>query len=113
MRPSIDGRVDRGGSSGERRIFGILCIALDAFTVSRAVSASSGVPVLFNSIVINNHAGTCGNAPPRWLHEAASREDKDAIRRVNARAYLKLADDSNLLGVDPEGWKCDKISYSG
>jgi NTE family protein len=73
-------------------MFHLLCIDLNAFPVSRAVAASSAVPVLFNPIVIKNHAGICGDEPPQWLHEAAAREEKDTIRRVNARAYLKLAD---------------------
>ena len=72
-------------------LFNMLCIDLDAFPVSRAVAASSGVPVLFNPIIIQNHAGTCGFEPPQWLLDAAEQET-ETIRHVNARAILTLAD---------------------
>ena len=43
-----------------QNIFDLLCSDLSTFPVSRAVAASSAVPVLFSSITINNRAGTCG-----------------------------------------------------
>jgi len=43
-----------------QNIFDLLCSDLSAFPVSRAVAASSAVPVLFSSITIDNHAGSCG-----------------------------------------------------
>lgn len=72
-------------------MFNLLCTDLDSFPVSRAVAASSGVPVLFNPIVLKNHAGTCGYEPPRWIL-AAAQDEKDTIRQVNAKAILTLAD---------------------
>lgn len=37
--------------------FDLLCSNLDSFPVARAVTASSAVPVLFNPVVLKNHAG--------------------------------------------------------
>jgi len=42
-------------------IFDLLCSDLSTFPVSRAVAASSAVPILFSSITINNRAGSCGH----------------------------------------------------
>ena len=72
-------------------MFDILCVDLDSFPVSRAVAASSAVPVLFSPILLKNHAGSCGFEPPPWLLEAA-KEEKSTLRRVNAKALLNFAD---------------------
>jgi len=72
-------------------MFNLLCTDLDAFPVSRAVAASSAVPLLFNPIILNNYAGICGFEPPRWLHAAAHAEE-DTLRRVDAKAILALTD---------------------
>ena len=73
------------------RLFGMLCTDLDAFPVSRAVAASSAVPVLFNPIILKNYAGTCGFETPPWL-EAAAHQDKDTIARDTAKKFLMLDD---------------------
>jgi NTE family protein len=72
-------------------LFQLICTDLDTFPVSRAVTASSAVPVLFNPIILKNYAGTCGFEPPPWA-QAAARQDKDTFARDLARAYLLLGD---------------------
>jgi NTE family protein len=49
------------------------------------------VPVLFNPLLLKNHAGTCGFISPDWLL-AAAREDKSTLRRLEAQAILRLTD---------------------
>lgn len=92
--------------------FKLICSDLLDFPVSRAVVASSAVPVLFNSVVINNYAGECGYEAPAWAREALtnfdwnSRVDKEAVRIHSyldreERPYLHLMDGglADNLGV--------------
>jgi len=69
-----DIRIDKGPfieinatdlSSGTRfsftqGMFDVICSDLSTFSVARAVTASSAVPVAFPPIVLQNHAGECG-----------------------------------------------------
>ncbi len=52
--------------------FNLLCSDLTNFSVSRAVTASSAVPLLFNPVVIENHPG-CADQIPSWLVNARDR----------------------------------------
>ena len=59
-------------SSGARfyftqRMFDILCSDLGAVRLSRAAASSSGVPVVFSPVTIDNYAGTCGYKEPPFL----------------------------------------------
>ena len=73
-------------------IFDLLCSDLSAFPVSRAVAASSAVPVLFSSITINNRAGTCGyQIPPKAL-KALNDEEPFSRRRHLLEKYVKYLD---------------------
>lgn len=56
--------------------FNLLCSELSSFPVSRAVAASSAVPVLFDPVVMKNHNG-CSSQIPRWLQRARQRADDD------------------------------------
>ena len=74
--------------------FDIICSDLSTFPVSRAVAASSAVPVLFSSITINNYAGTCGyEVPPQAM---AALEDPDTLSR---RRHLM---EQNIKYLDSE-----------
>lgn len=53
-------------------IFDFLCSDLDTFKIARAVAASSAVPVVFDTVVLDNHAG-CGVTKPEWLLQAELR----------------------------------------
>ena len=48
--------------------FNLLCSDLSSFPVSRAVTASSAVPVLFSPVVVRNYPG-CLDEKPLWLSE--------------------------------------------
>jgi len=49
--------------------FDLLCSNLDTFKIARAVAASSAVPLVFDPVVLENHAG-CAVGKPAWLREA-------------------------------------------
>ena len=52
--------------------FTLLCSDLSSFPVSRAVAASSAVPILFNPVVVENYSG-CGPEAQAWLQEVQER----------------------------------------
>lgn len=52
--------------------FDLLCSDLSTFPVSRAVAASSAVPVLFTPVVVRNHTD-CMADKPGWFTEARKR----------------------------------------
>ena len=77
-----------------RPFFDALCLDLDQYSVSRAVTASSAVPGLFSPITIKNHAGSCEYVPPAWLAEAAN-DKKSTNRKVQASMLQGYLDSSN------------------
>ncbi|MES2948950.1 MAG: patatin-like phospholipase family protein [Pseudomonadota bacterium] len=52
--------------------FDPLCTDLSTLPLSRAVAASSAVPILFGPVVLKNHSGRCGYMRPRWVQPASS-----------------------------------------
>ena len=72
--------------------FDILCTDLLTYPVSRAVAASSAVPVLFSSITVNNNAGSCGYQPPPWLDAVLNSPDEISRRRHLAEKYVRWLD---------------------
>ena len=56
--------------------FNLLCSDLTDFSISRAVAASSAVPLLFNPVVVKNYAG-CLDDNPQWLTAARDRAKED------------------------------------
>ena len=93
--------------TGERMVFtrhllNMLCVDYDAYPVSRAVAASSGVPGAASPIAIKNHAGNCGYKVPDWMLDAealsTNRVIAAKIKRglnyldANKRPWLHLVD---------------------
>jgi len=76
-------------------IFDLICSDLETFPVSRAVTASSAVPVLFSSITIDNHAGECGYQLPPWVEKALADRDITSRRRHLAEKYVQFLDREN------------------
>lgn len=72
--------------------FDILCTDLATYPVSRAVAASSAVPILFSSITINNNAGSCGYQKPPWLDAELKSPDVLSRRRHLAEKYVRWLD---------------------
>ena len=53
--------------------FNLLCSDINAFPVSRAVTASSAVPLVFHPIVVENYHDCKKEGKPKWLTAAAQR----------------------------------------
>jgi len=102
----------------EQGMFDIICADLTKFPLSRAAAASSAVPVVLSPVTLNNHGGTCGYQPPRWMSEllkspeAQHFDNRPAVRfrqellleDGSARPYIHLvdgglADNLALLGI--------------
>jgi NTE family protein len=73
-------------------LFDPLCTNLSSFPVSRAVAASSAVPVLFSSITVNNYAGDCGYQLSEQLVSALQDPDRASRRRHLAEKYSQYLD---------------------
>lgn len=73
-------------------MFDLLCSDLSAFPVSRAVAASSAVPVLFSSITLNNRAGTCGYELGAKALEGLNDPEPFSRRRHLLEKYVKYLD---------------------
>ena len=73
-------------------MFDLLCSDLSAFPVSRAVAASSAVPVLFSSITLNNRAGTCGYEIGATALEALNDPEPFSRRRHLLEKYVRYLD---------------------
>lgn len=93
-------------------IFDIICTDLGGFSVSRAVTASSAVPVLFPPIVLKNHADECDISKTRkWALLQKEEPDSYSQRKLiegivsyrdaENRAYINLIDGgiSDNLGL--------------
>ncbi|WP_231745373.1 MULTISPECIES: patatin-like phospholipase family protein [Microbulbifer] len=73
-----------------QEMFDLLCIDVGEYPVSRAVAASSAVPIVFSPIAAENHAGRCGFRPPEWINSALE-EDRLTSQKIvarNLRGYL-------------------------
>ncbi len=64
--------------------FNVLCLDLDSYPISRAVAASSAVPVILSPVTLENFAGSCGFQPAGWLAEAL-KDDELTQRKIEAR----------------------------
>ena len=67
--------------------FNFLCSDLLDFPVSRAVTASSAVPLLFNSVVLRNYSGSCNQKIPPWVHDVLAERDLTSRQFHLARMY--------------------------
>jgi NTE family protein len=80
--------------------FALICSDIDRFQVSRAVAASSAVPMVFAPLTLTNHAGTCDYTPPSWLlDQSGSNSRRDRIANTmntyldrSAHPYIHLVD---------------------
>ncbi len=92
--------------------FDVICSDLSAYPVSRAVAASSAVPLLMTPITLRNYAGTCGYKLPDSVQalleqEGLSRRQYHQINNLipymdsEKRKYIHLVDGglSDNLGI--------------
>jgi NTE family protein len=74
--------------------FDLLCSDIGSYKVSRAVAASSAIPVIFSPITLANYAGQCGFSAPQWMTRAL-RDRHDYVRR-----YAIASDLTTYLDAD-------------
>lgn len=83
--------------------FDLICSDLGSYSVARAVTASSAVPVAFPPVVLTNHAGNCDTTQSNRIRNIERRgtltkRQTELQRRVNAyadraaRPYIHLVD---------------------
>jgi NTE family protein len=93
--------------------FDVLCADYASYPVSRAVAASSAVPVVLSPITIENFAGGCGYQAPAWI--AASLQDPELSERKIAaqevESYLDRKETPWLHLVD--GGVSDNLGLRG
>lgn len=74
--------------------FDLLCSDLGDYRISRAVAASSAVPVVFSPVTLSNYAGRCSYRQPQWMTHAL-RERHESVRRYTVAADLQSYLDSD------------------
>ncbi len=98
--------------SFDQPTFNMICSNIDDYPVSRAVTASSAVPVLFNPVVLNNFAGECHTESHVLLDKLLARDDLNlrqshllnnvaTLRDTQKRPFIHLVDGgiSDNLGL--------------
>jgi NTE family protein len=68
-------------------MFAGICSDLSSYPVSRAVAASSAVPVVLTPISLHNYAGSCGFEIPEWMARALE-EGKTSTRQYHEASRL-------------------------
>jgi NTE family protein len=71
--------------------FGMICADFGSYPLSRAVAASSAVPVVFSPITLENFAGSCGYQPPAWVAEAG-KDEALTLQKIEARRFESYLD---------------------
>ena len=72
--------------------FALICSDYASFPVSRAVTASSAVPIVFSTVILRNYAGTCPFEMPPWAKAAQASGDRFSRAAHLARQMEKYAD---------------------
>ncbi|WP_373741053.1 patatin-like phospholipase family protein [Neisseria sp.] len=86
--------------------FDVMCLNLGRLKISRAVAASSSVPMVFSPITLNNNGGRCNYTPPplfqtalppdnRKLQQQTANEFADSLyhyENSSGRPYIHLVD---------------------
>ncbi|MEP4484897.1 MAG: patatin-like phospholipase family protein [Halioglobus sp.] len=98
--------------SFDQATFDLICSDINDYPVSRAVTASSAVPVLFNPVVLNNFAGQCDTGTHELLDNLLARDDLNlrqshllnnvsTLRDSQQRPFIHLVDGgiSDNLGL--------------
>lgn len=73
--------------------FSWICSDLNSYPISRAVAASSAVPVIFSPITLENHAAKCGYSPIIW--SSTDESDKTKKRYEESLKIKKYRDNQH------------------
>lgn len=76
--------------------FALICSDYPSYPVSRAVTASSAVPMLFSSVILHNYAGTCPFVFPPWAKAAIASADKTTRAYNLVQQMEKYADSEEM-----------------
>ena len=76
--------------------FALICSDYAKFPVSRAVTASSAVPILFSSVILRNYAGTCPFQLPQWAQAAEKTADPTSRAYHLLKQMAKYADSEEM-----------------
>jgi NTE family protein len=76
--------------------FDLICSDLARFPVSRAVTASSAVPLVFSPVTLHNHTGTCDEGLPQWADDALETPDRHSRAYRLASLYTEYMDRERL-----------------
>lgn len=77
--------------------FDFICSDLDSFSVARAVTASSAVPIAFPPVVLKNHAGACDPGQAKFVSYILSQPTVDA-RTQELQQRIKAYGDQKKNG---------------
>jgi NTE family protein len=94
--------------------FDLLCSDLSGVSVASAIAASSDFPIAFNSLTLENYAGSCGFKERLWLTEALRDYlvNPDRFRRAEVvRSYLNSTERKYIHLLD--GGISDNIGLRG
>jgi NTE family protein len=72
--------------------FSLICSDTSSFSVSRAVAASSAVPILFTPITLTNRSGSCDYPTPEWIKTALDKNETDLRKKQHARFLNRYLD---------------------
>lgn len=76
--------------------FALICSEYSKFPVSRAVTASSAVPILFSTVILRNYAGTCPFEFPPWAKAAQASVDSSSRAYHLVKQMRKYADKETM-----------------
>ena len=77
-----------------REQFAWICSDLSGFPISRAVAASSAVPLVFSPVTLHNHAASCRFEPPGWVADALAKPQASGRRFQQAQWQLSYRDEA-------------------
>jgi NTE family protein len=92
--------------------FDYLCSDLSSYPVSRAVAASSAVPLLLSPITLRNYSD-CGFEPPAWVTAQRDREREIDREYVNGKNLLTYTDPGRRYVRLVDGVISDNLAVRG
>jgi NTE family protein len=79
----------------DQAYFDLICGDVSKYSLSRAVAASSAVPVVLSPITLDNHGGECGFETPEWMTKALADNGATSQRAYYRARELKSFGDSH------------------
>jgi NTE family protein len=80
----------------DRPQFDLLCSDFASFPMSRAVTASSAVPILFSTVILKNYAGTCPLQFPPWAKAVKAAADPNSRAHYLVKQMVRYTDSKEL-----------------